>query len=46
MNRREAEIFEAIFIRREIFERIDTRLDALDILQCMRCLQKRKNSIG
>ena len=33
MNRKEAEIFEDIFISRGIFERIDPEMDALDVLQ-------------
>lgn len=33
MNRREADIFEDIFLSREIFEHIDPEMDALDVLQ-------------
>ena len=33
MNRKEADIFENIFISRRIFEQIEPDMDALDILQ-------------
>lgn len=33
MNRKEADIFEDIFLSRGIFEYIDPEMDALDVLQ-------------
>ncbi len=33
MNRQEADIFESIFIRRRILERIDPEMDVMEVLQ-------------
>lgn len=33
MNRQEADIFESIFLRRRILERIDPEMDAMEVLQ-------------
>ncbi len=33
MNKREADIFESIFIRRRILERIDPEMEVMEVLQ-------------